>query len=47
MSRVYETFVVLFLLAMVVLGLTYVVSALIDKDQSGIKTLLSKNTMHY
>lgn len=42
MSRVYETFIVLFLLAMVVLGLTYVVSALIDKDRSGIQTLLSE-----
>lgn len=42
MARVYETFIVLSLLAMVVLGLTYVISALIDKDNSSIQTLLSK-----
>lgn len=39
MSRVYETFTVLFLLCIVVLGLTYVLSALLDKDNSSIQTL--------
>lgn len=39
-ARVYETFVVLALLAMVVIGITYVISALIDKDKSSIQTLL-------
>jgi hypothetical protein len=42
MARVYETFIVLCLLAVVVLGMTYVMSALIDKEQSSILTLLSK-----
>jgi len=42
MARVYETFIVLCLLAVVVLGLTYIISALIDKEQSNIHTLLSK-----
>lgn len=42
MARVYETFTVLSLLAMVVLGLTYVISALIDKHNSSIQTVLSK-----
>jgi hypothetical protein len=42
MARVYETFIVLFLLAVVVLGMTYVMSALIDKEQSNIYRLLSK-----
>lgn len=42
MPRVYETFIVLLLLAMVILGITYVVSALIDKDNSSIQTILSK-----
>ncbi|KAJ4432358.1 hypothetical protein ANN_20977 [Periplaneta americana] len=40
MARVYETFIVLCLLAVVVLGMTYVMSALIDKEQSNIHTLL-------
>jgi hypothetical protein len=42
MARVYETFIVLCLLAVVVLGLTYVMSALIDQEQSCIHTFLSK-----
>ncbi|KAJ8973899.1 hypothetical protein NQ317_018854 [Molorchus minor] len=37
-----ETFIVLALLGMVVLGMTYVVSALIDKDNSSIQTILNK-----
>ncbi|XP_069687432.1 protein Lilipod isoform X2 [Periplaneta americana] len=41
MARVYETFIVLCLLAVVVLGMTYVMSALIDKEQSNIHTLLN------
>jgi hypothetical protein len=41
-ARVYETFTVLALLGMVVLGMTYVISALIDKDKSSFQTLLSK-----
>ncbi|CAG9838487.1 unnamed protein product [Diabrotica balteata] len=40
-ARVYETFTVLGLLALVVLGMTYVISALIDKDKSSIQTILS------
>lgn len=42
MARVYETFTVLGLLGLVVLGMTYVISALIDKDKSSFQTLLSK-----
>lgn len=45
MARVYETFVVLALLGMVVLGMTYVISALIDKDNSSIQTILSKSNI--
>lgn len=41
MSRVYETFVVLILLGLIVFGITYVVSALIDQNKSGFQTLLS------
>ncbi|CAH1101460.1 unnamed protein product [Psylliodes chrysocephalus] len=41
MARVYETFTVLGLLGLVVLGMTYVISALIDKDKSSIQTILS------
>lgn len=47
MSRVYETFIVLFLLGMVVLGMTYVISALIDENRSGFQTLLSKSKMPF
>ncbi|XP_017770859.1 PREDICTED: protein Lilipod isoform X2 [Nicrophorus vespilloides] len=46
MGRVYETFTVLGLLATVVLGLTYVVSALLDKDKSSIQTLLDVWSYH-
>lgn len=42
-SRVYETFVVLALLAIVVLGMTYVISAVIDPERSGFQTLMSKS----
>lgn len=42
MGRVYETFTVLSLLGMVVLGMTYVISAVIDRDKSSFQTLLSK-----
>nr|CAD7266967.1 unnamed protein product [Timema shepardi] len=41
MARVYETTVVLVLLSILVLGMTYIMSALIDKDKSSIQTLLS------
>ncbi|KYB25110.1 Protein LMBR1L-like Protein [Tribolium castaneum] len=41
MARVYETFTVLGLLGLVVLGMTYVISALIDKDKSSFQTLLN------
>lgn len=41
MGRVYETVVVLFLLGIVVLGLTYIISALLDKDKSSFQTLLN------
>lgn len=49
MARLYETFTVFSLLGMVVVGLTYVISALIDKDNSSIQTLLSKqlNSIDY
>ncbi|KAJ3640757.1 hypothetical protein Zmor_027300 [Zophobas morio] len=40
-ARVYETFIVLALLGMVVLGMTYVISALIDRDKSSFQTLLN------
>ncbi|PSN43707.1 Protein Lilipod [Blattella germanica] len=40
LARAYETLIVLGLLAVVVLGMTYVMSALIDKEQSNIHTLL-------
>ncbi|XP_071443532.1 protein Lilipod [Hetaerina americana] len=41
MARVYETFTILSLLAVLVAGMTYIMSALIDKDQSAISALLS------
>ncbi|XP_026466529.1 protein Lilipod [Ctenocephalides felis] len=41
LGRAYETVTVLTLLAVVVLGITYVMSALIDKDNSSIQTLLN------
>lgn len=41
MPRVYETVAVLILLMLIVLGLTYVVSALIDKGNSSIQTSTS------
>ncbi|XP_044726628.1 protein Lilipod isoform X2 [Chrysoperla carnea] len=41
MSRVYETFTVLSLLAFIVLGLTYVISALIDRDRSSLYMLFN------
>ena len=44
-ARVYETFIVLALLGMVVLGMTYVISALIDRDKSSFQTLLSKSRL--
>ncbi|VEN49894.1 unnamed protein product [Callosobruchus maculatus] len=40
-SRVYETVVVLLLLSIAVLGTTYVMSALIDPDNSDIQTILN------
>lgn len=44
LSRVYETFTVLSLLAVIVLGLTYVISAIIDQDRSSLYMLFSKYT---
>lgn len=41
-SRAYETFTVFSLLAVVVLGITYVVSAVIYPEKRGLQTLLSK-----
>ncbi|XP_019875140.1 protein Lilipod isoform X2 [Aethina tumida] len=41
MARLYETFTVFCLLGLVVLGMTYVISALIDKDKSSIQTILN------
>ncbi|CAH2012803.1 unnamed protein product [Acanthoscelides obtectus] len=40
-SRIYETVVVLLLLSVAVLGTTYVMSALIDPDNSDIQTILN------
>lgn len=45
MARVYETIVVLILLALIVFGIAYVLSALIDKDKSNIQILLGKFTL--
>lgn len=42
MARIHETFIVLILLAIVVLGITCVISALIDENNSSIQTILSK-----
>lgn len=42
-SRAYETFTVFSLLAVVVLGITYVVSAVIYPEKRGLQTLLSKH----
>ncbi|KAJ9579896.1 hypothetical protein L9F63_004447, partial [Diploptera punctata] len=41
LARAYETLIVLGLLAIVVLGMTYVMSALLDNQQSNIHTLLN------
>lgn len=41
-ARAYETFVVLALLSLALFGLTYVISALIDKEKSSIQTVLGK-----
>lgn len=41
-SRAYETFTVLSLLAVVVLGLTYVISALLDPERSGFRAFFRK-----
>lgn len=47
-ARVYETFIVLALVAMLVLGMTYIMSALINGDISKSETLLSKlNVVKY
>lgn len=43
-SRAYETFTVFSLLAVVVLGITYIVSAIIYPEKRGLRTLLSMNT---
>uniref|UniRef100_A0A1B0CLH0 Uncharacterized protein n=1 Tax=Lutzomyia longipalpis TaxID=7200 RepID=A0A1B0CLH0_LUTLO len=45
-SRAYETFTVFSLLAFVVLGLTYVISALIDPEKSSLQTLLNLGSYH-
>ena len=41
-ARVYETFVVLTLLAVVVLGMTYVLSALFNTEESKVIPIFSK-----
>lgn len=41
-ARVYETFIVLILLAIVVLGMTYVLSALFNEDESNVIPIFSK-----
>lgn len=45
-ARAYETFTVFSLLAFVVLGLTYVLSALFDPEKSGILSLLNLSSVH-
>ncbi|XP_055324901.1 protein Lilipod isoform X2 [Sitodiplosis mosellana] len=45
-SRAYETFTVFSLLAVVVLGITYVVSAVIYPEKRGIQTLLNLGSYH-
>lgn len=42
MARVYETITVLLLLGTLVLGMTYVLSALLDHQKSNLHTLLSE-----
>ena len=42
MPRVYETFVVLFLLTILVCGLAWVASALIDNDQASRQYLFGE-----
>lgn len=42
MARVYETVTVLCLLGALVLGMTYILSALIDHHKSSLHTLLSE-----
>jgi len=46
LARVYETFIVLVLLAVLVLGMTYVISALIDKEKSSLQTVLDVWSYH-
>lgn len=46
MARVYETVTVLCLLGGMVLGMTYVLSALLDYQKSNLYTLLSKYIVH-
>lgn len=41
-ARVYETFIVLVLLAIVVLGMTYVLSALFNEEEATIVPIFSK-----
>ncbi|XP_031619913.1 protein Lilipod [Contarinia nasturtii] len=45
-SRAYETFTVFSLLAVVVLGITYVVSAVIYPEKRGLQTLLNLGSYH-
>ncbi|KAK9688021.1 LMBR1-like membrane protein [Popillia japonica] len=45
-ARAYETFVVLALLSLALFGLTYVISALIDKEKSSIQTVLDLWSYH-
>lgn len=44
MSRAYETFTVLSLMAVAVLGLTYVLSALLDPERSGLRAFFRKSS---
>lgn len=46
-GRVYETFIVLALLGVVMLGLAYVISAWLEGDRSSIDALLSKYEIFY
>ena len=44
-GRVYETFIVLALLGIAMLGLAYVISAWLEGDRSSLDALLSKYTL--
>ena len=44
-SRILETFVMLFLLALLILGIVWVASALIDNDAASMESLYGTSTL--